>query len=38
MHLVLPETMTPFRMIAEWKVGRKDKDFILETMQMDWRD
>jgi hypothetical protein len=29
--------MTPFRFAKE-RVVKEDKEFILKTMQMDWRD
>lgn len=29
---------TPFSMISEKEVTKKDKEFILQIMKMDWRD
>lgn len=30
--------MTPFRFVTEREVARRDKDFVVKMMQMDWRD
>ncbi|KAI1194143.1 STE/STE20 protein kinase [Nemania serpens] len=38
MHIIPPEKMTHFQRVAEREVVKKDKDFILKIMKMDWRD
>lgn len=38
MHMIPPESMTPFSTVTEHEVSQEDKQFILKIMQMDWRD
>lgn len=39
LYIMIPTSdTTPFRMIAEKEVCRKDNEFIRKIMMMDWRD
>jgi len=38
MEMIPMDKLTPFAWVSEKEVCKKDKDFILKIMKMDWRD